>query len=79
MSDCLHCDINRLVADYIEKAPQPVDLAQIASLMVESLAEFILSAPEGDQANLIADCLAHFGNTFLDNGEDATPGPHGAH
>jgi hypothetical protein len=79
MSDCLHCDINALVAKYIEGSPEPIDLAQIASLIAESLAEFILAAPESEQANLMADALAHLGQTFLDKGEAVEPGPHGAH
>jgi hypothetical protein len=79
MSDCLHCDINALVSKYIESSPEPIDLAQIASLIAESLAEFILAAPESEQANLMADALAHLGQTFLDKGEAVEPGPHGAH
>jgi hypothetical protein len=78
MSDCLHCDINDLVRKHIE-ATETADLPKIASMMVESLADFILSAPEDEQANMIAEALAHFGHAFLDKGEVIEPGPHGAH
>jgi len=78
MSDCLHCDINELVRKHVE-ANEAVDLQKITSMIVESLADFILSAPEADQANLMADALAHFGTSFLDKGSDVEPGPHGAH
>jgi hypothetical protein len=48
--------------------------------VVESLAELILSVePEAEQAKVMADALAHFGNVFLDKGEAGELGPHGAH
>jgi hypothetical protein len=78
MSDCLHCDINDLVRKHIE-ANELVDVSKVASMIVESLADFILSAPEAEQANIMAEALAHFGNAFLDKGEEVEPGPHGAH
>jgi hypothetical protein len=49
-------------------------------MVVESLAELILSVePESEQAKVMADALAHFGNVFLDKGDGVEPGPHGAH
>jgi hypothetical protein len=42
------------------------DLSAIASMLVESLADFILSAPEAEQAGMMAEALAHFGHAFLD-------------
>jgi len=64
MSDCLHCDINELVRERIERGD--ADLAELASMMVESLAELILLAPESDQSKIMADALAHFGHMFLE-------------
>jgi hypothetical protein len=64
MSDCLHCDINELVRERIERGD--ADLAELTSMIVESLAELILLAPEGDQAKIIADAFAHFGHMFLE-------------
>lgn len=78
MSDCLHCDINELVRKHIE-THETADMSTIASMLVESLADFILSAPEAEQAGMMAEALAHFGHAFLDKGEDVEPGPHGAH
>jgi hypothetical protein len=79
MSDCLHCDINELVRKYIE-SNESADVSKIAGMMVESLAELILSVePEADQAKVMADALAHFGQVFLDKGDEGEPGPHGAH
>jgi hypothetical protein len=79
MSDCLHCDINDLIRQHIESS-ENADVAKIAAMVVESLAELILSVePESEQAKVMADALAHFGNVFLDKGEGGEPGPHGAH
>jgi hypothetical protein len=64
MSDCLHCDINELVRERIERGD--ADLAELTSMIVESLAELILIAPESEQAKVMADALAHFGHMFLE-------------
>ena len=64
MSDCLHCEINELVQQRLEG--EGADLAEIAAMIVESLAEVILLAPEDSQAQLMADILAHFGQMFLE-------------
>ncbi len=54
-----------------------VDVTKIAAMIVESLADFILSVePEAEQARVMADALAHFGQAFLDRGDDEQPGPH---
>ena len=77
MSDCLHCDINELVSQHAEKNE---DVVLIASKIVESLVDLILSVePPADQAKLMADALAHFGEIFLEKGSGAEAGPHGAH
>jgi len=68
MTDCLHCDIGELIDEHL-KQEQP-DLAQIASMIAQSLAEFILQAPQHEQANLMADALATLGATFLDKQSD---------
>ena len=64
MSDCLHCDINQLVQQHLERGD--IDLAEVASMMVESLADLILLAPDEDQANLMAHVLSAFGQMFLE-------------
>ena len=76
MSDCLHCDINQLVQQHIEG--EDADLGEIASMMVESLADLILLAPESDRSNLMAHALSALGQIFLeksgalDGGSNAT-------
>jgi hypothetical protein len=59
MSDCLHCDINQLVQERFERSD--TDLVEMASMMVESLADLILLAPESDRSNLMAHALSAFG------------------
>jgi hypothetical protein len=64
MSDCLHCDINQLVQERMERGE--VDLAELTSMVAESLADLILVAPEIDQAKLLADAIAQLGQTLLE-------------
>ena len=64
MSDCLHCYIIQLVQERIDRGEG--DLPDLAAMIVEALAELILLAPETDQAKLMADVLAHFGNMLLE-------------
>lgn len=66
MSDCLHCDINDLIHEYIEKSGGVVDVAELAARLMESLAELILLAPEDDHSKVMAEALAHFGSVFLE-------------
>jgi hypothetical protein len=69
MSDCLHCDINELVQKRVGEGDE--DIAELAARMVESLADLILLAPENDQSKLMADALAHFGQAFLERGDES--------
>ena len=78
MSDCLHCDIGELIAEHIKDAPKPVDLAELAAMIAQSLGEFILAAPAHEQANLMAESLATLGHTFLDKPEEGER-PHRSH
>jgi hypothetical protein len=76
MSDCLHCDINKLVQDHIDRGG--VDIGEIAAKVTESLADLILLAPEDEQAKLMADVIASFGHVFLEKSgaiesDDAAP------
>jgi hypothetical protein len=64
MSDCLHCDINQLVQQRLERGD--TDLGEVASMLVESLADLILLAPEDEQPNLMAYVLSGFGQIFLE-------------
>ena len=64
MSDCLHCGINELVREHVERGTN--DLVEIASLMAESLADLVLLAPEEDRATLLAHALSAVGQMFLE-------------
>jgi hypothetical protein len=64
MSDCLHCDINQLVQQRLERGD--TDLGEVASMLVESLADLILLAPEDEQPNLMAYVRSGFGQIFLE-------------
>ena len=64
MSDCLHCDINDLVQKHVEGGTN--DLVEIASLMVESVADLVLLAPEEDRANLLAHVVSAVGQMILE-------------
>ena len=64
MSDCLHCDINQLVQQHLERGN--ADVGEIAAMMAESLADLILLAPDEDQANLMAHALSAFGQVYLE-------------
>ena len=64
-ANCLHCEINDLVQEYIE-GQEKVDIVDLAARMAESLVELILLAPEEEQGKLLAATIAHLGNAFLE-------------
>jgi len=64
MSDCLHCDINQLVQQRLERGDS--DLGEVASMVAESLADLILLAPEAEQANLMAYVVSGLGQMVLE-------------
>ena len=59
MSECLHCEINQLVQERFERSD---------TVLVESLADLILLAPESDRSNLMAHALSAFGQIVLEKG-----------
>jgi hypothetical protein len=72
MSDCLHCDINELVAKYVERSDS--DASELAARMAESLVDLILLAPESDRATLLADAIAVLGQLYLEKSGVVDPG-----
>ena len=74
---CLHCEINDVVREHIERLDK-VDLADLAARMTESLVELILLAPEEEHGKLLAATIAHLGHAFLgktgeiEDGQDTT-------
>ena len=77
MPDCLHCDINQLVQQRIDSGD--ADLAEIASMMVESLADLILLAPENEQATLMAYALSGLGQMLLEKSGEVEGGSNATH
>jgi hypothetical protein len=75
--ECLHCEINEVVREYVEWH-NPVDLADLAARMAESLVELILLAPEAERGKVLAAAITHLGHAFLektgaiDVGSDST-------
>ena len=64
MSDCLHCAINELVRQHVER--DATDLVEIASMMTESVADLVLLAPEEDRATLLAHAVSALGQMVLE-------------
>jgi hypothetical protein len=64
VSDCLHCQINDLVEQ--QAAAGENDPVALASKIVESLADLILSVPQSEQALMIAEVLSQFGHVMLE-------------
>jgi predicted house-cleaning NTP pyrophosphatase (Maf/HAM1 superfamily) len=64
MSDCLHCDINELVAKHADLPDS--DVSELSARIAESLVDLILSAPEADRAVLLADTIAVLGQLYLE-------------
>ena len=77
MSDCLHCDINQLVQQRLERGD--TDLGEVASMLVESLADLILLAPEDERPNLMAYALTGFGQIFLEKSGEMEGGSSATH
>jgi hypothetical protein len=77
MSDCLHCDINQLVQQRLER--EDGDVAEVASMMVESLADLVLLAPEDEQANLMAYVLSGLGQMILEKSGAVESGSSATH
>lgn len=78
MSDCLHCEINDLVQSYAERGD--ADPMLLASKIVESLADLILSVPKEEQGLFIADVIGYFGQVILEkSGAEGDGSPHATH
>jgi hypothetical protein len=62
---CLHCEINDLVQEHVE-GEETVYMAEVAARIAESLVDFVLRAPEEQQAQLLAATIAYVGQAFLE-------------
>jgi hypothetical protein len=77
MSDCLHCEINQLVEDRMKAGS--ADLGDLASRVIESLADLILLAPENEQAQLISYVISDLGQTLLEKSGAVEGGSNATH
>jgi hypothetical protein len=77
MSDCLHCEINELVQDRIKSGGAA--LGDLASMMIESLVDLMLLAPENEQAQLIAYVISDLGQTLLEKSGAVEGGSNATH
>jgi hypothetical protein len=68
-ADCLHCAINELVVQRLQKHLDDntdADPTEMAVQMAQSLAEMIVhAAPPDEQARLLAYALQHVGSYFM--------------
>jgi len=65
VTDCLHCDINELVRQHLDRSDL-IDLPELAARIAESLVDLILSAPDEQQGNMLAEAILNLGNAFLE-------------
>jgi hypothetical protein len=72
MSDCLHCDINELVAKHAEQPD--ADASELVARMAESLVDLILMAPETDRSVLLAEAITMLGQMYLEKSGAIEPG-----
>jgi hypothetical protein len=71
------CEINQLVQERMESSQ--ADLAELASMMVESLADLVLLAPESEQPKLMAYALSTFGQILLEKSGAVEEGSNATH
>ena len=64
-SDSLHCEINEVVRDHIERH-NTTNLVEVVANVGESLNDLILLGPNEEWANLLADAMSHIGAVFLE-------------
>ena len=77
MSDRFHYGINQLMQERFNRSG--TEVVEIASMMVESLADLILLAPESERSNLMAHALSAFGQIILEKGGSLEGGSTATH
>jgi hypothetical protein len=78
LESCLHCEINDLVQEHVDGLEQ-VDIVAMAAKIAESLVDFILLAPQEDQAKLLAATILQVGEVFLEKSGAIRGGSETAH
>jgi hypothetical protein len=75
--ECLHCAIVEMVNERIME--ERADLLELVAMIVESLVDVILLAPESDRARLMAHTIAHLGDLYLGRGGGESGGSGSTH
>jgi hypothetical protein len=71
---CLHCQINEVVREYVERAGgDRLNLPELVAKVGESLVDLIMLGPEEHWGNLLAEAMRQIGDAFLEK-SDAVPG-----
>ena len=76
---CLHCEINEVVREHIDRTKEEVNLSELVAKATESLVDLILLAPEEGWGNLLAEANRQLGEAFLDKSGAAGEGSETAH
>ena len=71
MSGCLHCDIHEMLESHLQS--EQADLAEIAAMVTEVLADLILMAPPDQQCMMLADVVANLGGMVLEKSQEPNP------
>ena len=63
---CLHCEINEVVREHIERTGDPVNLPELIAKVGESLVDLILLGPQEQWGNLLAEAMGQISDAFLE-------------
>jgi hypothetical protein len=63
---CLHCEINEVIREHIDKTKEEVDLSELVARATESLVDLILLGPEEEWGNLLAEGTGNSGTSVPD-------------
>ena len=76
---CLHCEINEVVREHIDRTKEDVNLAELVAKAAESLVDLVLLAPEEEWGNLLAEANRQLGEAFIEKSGAIDDGSETAH
>ena len=72
-TECLHCELTKVIEDYIERHGENADMADTTAMIVEALSQFLREAvPDEDRSDMVAHALEHLGVTLRSAREGET-------
>ena len=71
-TDCLHCEINEVVRQHIERHERS-NLPDLVAKVGESLVDLVLLGPEEEWANLLAEAMRQIGDAFFEKSGAVEP------